>query len=764
MKLPLFPFAVLDTETTGFVPRVHKVIEFASMRIEGGEIVDTYEQLFHADEVPPVVEALTRIRTLNVQDKPQFAEKQQEILAHLGEGTLIVGQNILFDLGMLKGEGLDLTMYPWIDTSMLASIVFPELESYSLGYLSRVLKLDHKPKHRALGDVKATLGLFAACFGRLQEVTTEFDEVARLIAEKSTPGYKMLFASLPKSKKRKKPVWLMLPEKQELAVSQTDVTLPTPERSVVQLVEETLDPLLLEQLISACIQDKTVQHWIAVKNLEATIARMRFPGKDVRILYPPLLVPDADAVKTFAAQESFAADEATLAIKLAWYEPPIQSDFPLHGGEEAVWNGKIAATDLSTAYTKQFEKLPGVILLDHRQLLAFLADSDHTAHGALKESSHIIITDASMLEDTATKAYGWHVFLDDLRAAAEGDPLLTKLTDLLQLWVEKVRQFQDLRYLAASDLTSVEAKGLRTQLESIDEAVFTGQVMRAVKNLRNILDPENLPNRITWLEQRQNGSQALSSVPERIGKFLQEHLYGKYPTSLLIPTGSRETLKETLPPGTKTDLARPMFAEQRISLDFPENRTIETFLTSPPAGKTILLLPSRGAITELYVKHAERLEMQGTTLICQGVSGGQGRMQAEFLVSEEPALWLMTPWVFEGIHLPPLTVDHLIIQTLPFDHPSHAVTSRRAAHYRDSFEEYILARLEHRLFRILRTFARLRRPQSAVAILDDRLQSKKYGKRVRAFLDKFAIGATPPSDALPKKRGPKSREGQLSLF
>ncbi|MEK7591011.1 MAG: 3'-5' exonuclease, partial [Patescibacteria group bacterium] len=111
MQYPPLPFVVLDTETTGFVPRVHKVIEFASMRIEGGEIVDTYEQLFHADEVPPVVEALTRIRTLHIQDKPQFADKQQEILSHIGEGTLIVGQNVLFDLGMLKGEGLDLTHY-----------------------------------------------------------------------------------------------------------------------------------------------------------------------------------------------------------------------------------------------------------------------------------------------------------------------------------------------------------------------------------------------------------------------------------------------------------------------------------------------------------------------------------------------------------------------------------------------------------------------------------------------------------------------------
>ena len=52
MKLPALPLIVLDTETTGFVPRTHEIIEFASMRCEDGKVVDTYESLFTTEEIP----------------------------------------------------------------------------------------------------------------------------------------------------------------------------------------------------------------------------------------------------------------------------------------------------------------------------------------------------------------------------------------------------------------------------------------------------------------------------------------------------------------------------------------------------------------------------------------------------------------------------------------------------------------------------------------------------------------------------------------
>ena len=62
MKLPSIPLVILDTETTGLLPRVNRIIEFASVRVENGDIIDEYEQLFSIpDEIPAHVRVLTRI-------------------------------------------------------------------------------------------------------------------------------------------------------------------------------------------------------------------------------------------------------------------------------------------------------------------------------------------------------------------------------------------------------------------------------------------------------------------------------------------------------------------------------------------------------------------------------------------------------------------------------------------------------------------------------------------------------------------------------
>jgi Rad3-related DNA helicase len=77
---------------------------------------------------------------------------------------------------------------------------------------------------------------------------------------------------------------------------------------------------------------------------------------------------------------------------------------------------------------------------------------------------------------------------------------------------------------------------------------------------------------------------------------------------------------------------------------------------------------------------------------------------------------------------------------MPFDHPAHTVLSKRAEHFRNAFMEYTLPRLEHRLFRILRTFSRYRTDSGDVQILDKRLFEKEYGKRIRAYLEQFNDG------------------------
>jgi len=193
---------------------------------------------------------------------------------------------------------------------------------------------------------------------------------------------------------------------------------------------------------------------------------------------------------------------------------------------------------------------------------------------------------------------------------------------------------------------------------------------------------------------------------------------------------------------------------QPLNLSFEGGISTDSVLSDPPQGKTVLLLSSKKRIEDAFIRFAIPLEEQGIQMICQGLSGGLGRMQAEFTSAEGTSIWLITPWIFESIEVPFESIDHLIIDTLPFDHPAHTVLSKRSEHYQNPFGEYTLPRLQHRLYRILRTFCRYKTKDADALLLDKRLETKGYGKDVWKYLKQLTE----------KPETKDSPEDQLVLF
>ncbi len=729
MKLPNIPFIVLDTETTGFVPRVHHIIEYACAVVRDGKLVQEYDQLFElpeGSEIPQAVQVLTRIRPEDLIDQPTFEKSLPVMKALLSDDAIIVGQNVKFDLGMLKGEGWDLTNRPWIDTSMLASLVFPEIESYSLGYVSSVLDLNHTPPHRALGDVRATLELLSKCCERLSELTPK--QVTRLseFALRGPEGYRRLFSVLQGSGKTKQR-WLAAGKK----TGKLPKGIPTmlPDKGKVCLTEEPLDP----SFIPAVLAGLTGTTWLTVKNIEATADR--FPPSDAfTVLYPPEFVLSETARQKFLEQTEFVGDELTIAMKLELYPAVVRSDLPLHGEEYAIFTGKLACTAASPEYKALRERAAhGPAVLSHQHLLT----SAFSSETSLPKDLALVIDDASMLEDTATAAFAWTCMMGSFRAAAQGSGILMKCADLIELWAERIRADMNLRYLAPSDLDSRESIELKRTITEVVMGELPPQVKLPLQHLLLILDPTNLPGRITWIEAMPDGSKIIKSVPEDIGSLLVKYVYSSYPTTLLIPPGSSDDLQPILPGAVQTVIYNSNLPpDSGLNVALPIGTNLEMIMKKPE-GKTIVLVSSKRTIEDIYVKYAERLEAEGTVLICQGFNGGQGRMRAEFHRAASPAFLVMTPWTFEAIELPPDSVDRLILQVLPFDHPSHAVVGRRAGRYRNPFSDYSLPRLKHRLFRLLRTFRRHAKTGAQVQILDDRLRTKPYGREVTAYLLSF---------------------------
>ncbi len=155
------PFVVLDLETSGIDPKRDEIIEVAMIRYENGKEVDRYDDLIKIDF--KLSEIITIITGITDKDLEENGREKDDVFAEVERvinGAYIVAHNSNFDVGFLREKGIDLhNILGTIDTIPLAQILMPEAPSYSLESITDDIGITHKNKHRAMGDVEATLDL-----------------------------------------------------------------------------------------------------------------------------------------------------------------------------------------------------------------------------------------------------------------------------------------------------------------------------------------------------------------------------------------------------------------------------------------------------------------------------------------------------------------------------------------------------------------------------------------------------------------------------
>ncbi|MBS1683342.1 MAG: hypothetical protein JSS76_01215 [Bacteroidetes bacterium] len=155
-------YAVIDVETTGGSPSVDRIIEIAVIVFDGENILEQYSSLVNPHRnIDKYVTQLTGITDKMVRHAPSFEEIQEKILEITRE-KIFVAHNVKFDYGMVRSEykrlGIDFVRKQ-VDTVNLARKVLPGFTSYSLGSLCESLGITIENRHRALGDVEATVKL-----------------------------------------------------------------------------------------------------------------------------------------------------------------------------------------------------------------------------------------------------------------------------------------------------------------------------------------------------------------------------------------------------------------------------------------------------------------------------------------------------------------------------------------------------------------------------------------------------------------------------
>lgn len=149
-------YVSLDIETTGLSPENCEIIEIGAVRVSCGEVTDDFQSFIrpHAP-ISDFITSLTGITNEMVADAPDAETVLAQFEEFLG-GSIIVGQNVNFDIGflydnMLKYLGVPLTNN-FADCLRISRNLFPDLPNHKLATLVKHFGLTQSEAHRALSD------------------------------------------------------------------------------------------------------------------------------------------------------------------------------------------------------------------------------------------------------------------------------------------------------------------------------------------------------------------------------------------------------------------------------------------------------------------------------------------------------------------------------------------------------------------------------------------------------------------------------------
>ncbi len=165
-------YVVFDIETTGFSSVEDKIIEIGAVKVEHGEIVDTFSTFVNPGvPIPFEITNLTSITDEMVMESAGIDVVLPEFLDFVGNSVL-VAHNAGFDVGFIEQNckvlGID-SKYTYLDTVALARVLLPTLAKYKLNVVAKALGISLENHHRAVDDAGATAEIFVKFVQMLKE-------------------------------------------------------------------------------------------------------------------------------------------------------------------------------------------------------------------------------------------------------------------------------------------------------------------------------------------------------------------------------------------------------------------------------------------------------------------------------------------------------------------------------------------------------------------------------------------------------------------
>ncbi|MDQ3014988.1 MAG: exonuclease domain-containing protein [bacterium] len=160
------PLAIVDVETTGASPQRDRVLEIAVIRVEKGEVVDTFHTVLDPEcIIPATIFSLTGISEQDTKGSPTFNDIRERI-EQLLAGAYFVAHNARFDYAFIKSEFTRLGLpfsYRRLCTVELSRTLFPQYKRLDLSTLIDRFNFECEARHRALGDAKVLADFLTHC-------------------------------------------------------------------------------------------------------------------------------------------------------------------------------------------------------------------------------------------------------------------------------------------------------------------------------------------------------------------------------------------------------------------------------------------------------------------------------------------------------------------------------------------------------------------------------------------------------------------------
>lgn len=191
----------IDLEMTSAKPETQEVIEIAAIKFSGDRVLESWSTLVRPQTpLPYGTQVLTGIDPASLARAPALADVAGRLKTFVGNHPL-VAQSVGLDVNCLRKQGVALDN-PLYDTFELASILLPQLTSYSLASLASHFEIPFPQQHRATHDALVTKQLFL----RLVDVARDLElgliqEINRLMGPREWP-LKEIFREIEAEKSR----------------------------------------------------------------------------------------------------------------------------------------------------------------------------------------------------------------------------------------------------------------------------------------------------------------------------------------------------------------------------------------------------------------------------------------------------------------------------------------------------------------------------------------------------------------------------------